>query len=275
MKISCIIPTCDRNDLLGQAITSILNQTIQPLEIVVVNNGKDEVVLPDDLKAKIKTFNIMRYAGVAQARNFGACAAQGDYLAFLDDDDLWCQDYIKNVLQAISEGKSCIVSRLDKLDNNKVSSYKNAQDKLEIKNILTNNPGITGSNLVIAKDLFFKVGGFDPKLPPSEDKSLILELLIKGYSVAVLPDNQAIIREHRGARLSGNKKIAEGIFQFTRKYRDLMNYEVYFYNFKKMFYYRTLNKEIKAYLPFFAVSLLLFSIKKFKYIFKITKSDII
>jgi glycosyltransferase involved in cell wall biosynthesis len=266
MKISCIIPTCDRNDFLKETIASVLSQTIQPFEIMVINNGGGEVVLPDDLLTKVKIFNIMYYAGVAQARNFGAAIAQGDYLVFIDDDDLWNKDYISNVSQAINSGAVCIVSRLDKMVDGKVSDYKNVNGKLDVNNILVRNPGITGSNLAINKDLFLKIGGFDPKLPPSEDKSLVLELLIKGYLVVALPDNQAIIREHQGVRLTGNRKLVEGIFQFTRKYQKLMSYDVYLYNLKKMYRYQTLDKDIKAFFPFFVVSLMLFVVKKIKFI---------
>lgn len=262
MKISCIIPTCDRNDFLRETIVSVLNQTIQPFEIIIVNNGGGEVILPDDLKIKVKIFNIMHYAGAAQARNFGASVAQGDYLAFLDDDDLWHQDYIKNILQSIGEGGRCVVSRLDKLKGDRIAGYKNAQDKIKIRNILVENPGITGSNLVIAKDLFFKISGFDPKLPPSEDKSLVLELLIKGYSVVTLPDNQAIIREHPGVRLSGDKKMAEGIFQFTRKYGSLMTRREKLLNWLKIYRYRFRTGDKMTLIPF----LFLYLLKKIKFI---------
>ena len=80
--ISCIIPTCDRNDLLIESLYSVMNQTHKPNEVIVVNNGGKEVVLPEHLEKMTEVHNIIPYAGVAQARNFGAILSSSDYLAF-------------------------------------------------------------------------------------------------------------------------------------------------------------------------------------------------
>jgi len=251
MKISCIIPTCDRQEFLIETIKSVLNQSVKPMEIIIVNNGKDKIILPDELVKEINIYNIIHYAGAAQARNFGASVAQGDYLAFLDDDDLWSQDYLKNVSMAIEQGALCIVSRLDKLEDGKVLGLKNTHGKLSINKILLLNPGITGSNIVVAKEIFLQIGGFDPKLPPSEDKSLVLEILLANKDVKTLPDNQAIIRMHNKTRLSSSaNKMAEGIYQFTLKYSKLMNKKQYLENWLKIFKYRYEAGNKKAFIPF-------------------------
>ena len=68
--ISCVIPTCDRNDLLIESLYSILNQTHKPNEIIIVNNGREELALPEPFAKVMAVHNIIPYAGVAQARNF-------------------------------------------------------------------------------------------------------------------------------------------------------------------------------------------------------------
>lgn len=237
-KISCIIPTYDRPEFLKEAVSSVLAQTIAPLEIIVVNNGKKPVELPAEFYNKVKIFDILPNAGVAQARNFGVAVAKGDYCAFLDDDDIWNENYIKNIGDATAKGAECVVSRLDIRLGDKVIPFKNPDGDITMKNILALNPGIHGSNLVVSKTAFYKAGGFDPKLPPSEDKSLVLELLRLGIAVTTLPHNQVQFREHGGNRLTGAKKMAEGIFQFTRKYRSLMTTPQFLYNWEKIYWYR-------------------------------------
>lgn len=250
LNISCIIPTCDRPDLLIEAVDSVFKQTSRPYEIIVVNNGRKSLGLPQEITKMITVYDLIPYIGVAQARNFGASLARGEYLAFLDDDDLWNPKYLEQVVGAIEQGALCIVSRLDQLKNGQIFPFKNAHNKITMENILYYNPGITGSNIVISKKLFFDLGGFDPKLPPSEDKSLLLEVLKAKIEPKTLPDNQAIIRFHAADRLSDAKKIAEGIYQFTRKYAELMNRQQYFANWLKIYRYRYESGQRSALLPF-------------------------
>lgn len=238
MNISCVIPTYNRNEFLIEAINCALRQTAPPDEIIIVNNGAGRVQLPENIAKKVTVYNIVANAGASQARNFGAVLAKGDYLAFLDDDDLWSETYLENVAEAIKNGAQCIVSRLDKLKNGQIASFKNIHGILSISNILTFNPGITGSNIVIKKDIFNKIGGFDVKLPTSEDKALLLELLKAKVPITTLPENQAIRRMHNKSQLSNADKIAEGIYQFTRKYAVLMSKKEYLYNWSKIYQYQ-------------------------------------
>ena len=249
-KISCIIPTCNRGELLSQAIRSVLAQTREPAEILVVNNGSEPVNLLPELAQRVAVYEIVRFAGAAQARNFGAVMAKGHYLAFLDDDDLWEVSYLAKVEQAINSGAKCTVARLDKLEGGKVLPFKNAHGKLSLNNLLVYNPGITGSNLAIAKEAFLEVGGFDPKLPPSEDKGLLVELLKAGIAITPLPEAQAIVRVHDGIRLSDAKRLAEGAFEFTRKYQSLMSWKQYLMNWLKIYRCRHEAGQALSFFPF-------------------------
>lgn len=236
-RVSVIIPTCDRPALLKEALASVVAQTLSPFETIIANNGKERIN-ESSLPKEIRVLKLPPYIGAAEARNRGAAAARGDFLAFLDDDDLWSNTYLEQAARAIEAGARCVISRLDKKIGEEVRPFKNPHGRLSAKNILLGNPGITGSNIVIEKKLFESVGGFDPKLPPSEDKSLVLELLRKGVQVTALPDNQAIIREHRAPRLSDAAKMAWGIAAFTDKYSALMDAETRLYNRKKIYWYR-------------------------------------
>jgi len=238
IKISCIIPTYNRTEFLVESINSVLAQTLPPDEIIIVNNGNKKINLPKEIQGRVKVYDIVFHAGVSQARNFGALMASGDYLAFLDDDDLWNKDYLLNISKEFNGEIDCFIGSFDQLVNGKISKYKNAYDKLTINNLLTHNPGITGSNLVVSRKMFFKIGGFDVTLPTSEDKSFTIELLKKDVRIKVLPLNQVIIRIHKNERLTDPPKMAEGIYIFTRKYSDLMTKKQYIENWKKIYKYR-------------------------------------
>jgi len=241
IKISCIIPTRNRNGFLQEAVDSVLKQIRQPDEIIIINNGNNDIILPENIKSKIKVFNYNKKASASAARNYGAKMASGNYLAFLDDDDLWNIKYLENVLAAIENGVECIISRLDRLfKNGEVKNFKNADGKLTINNLLVYNPGVTGSNIVIKKSIFNKLGGFDENLITSEDKSLIIEALKENIKITVLPKNQVLSRmsDLNSSLANSAEKMAEGVSSFTKKYKNIMSLRQYIINLLKINKYR-------------------------------------
>jgi glycosyltransferase involved in cell wall biosynthesis len=94
--VSCIVPTYNCERFVGEAIESILRQTYAPLEIICVDDGST-----DGTRAVVHKFgDRIRYlyqqnAGPATARNTGAKSARGEFIAFLDSDDIWVPDKLK------------------------------------------------------------------------------------------------------------------------------------------------------------------------------------
>ena len=93
IKISVIIPTYNRSKLLNRTIRSVLNQTFQPNEIIVVDNGST-----DDTREMVsKNFRNICYIyhdkrGVSSARNAGIRISKSNWISFLDSDDEWMKD---------------------------------------------------------------------------------------------------------------------------------------------------------------------------------------
>lgn len=103
-KISVVIPFYSNFDWLTEAINSVLKQTYQNIEIIVINDGstEDDTNFIINYKDKIiykKTIN----SGPAAARNFGIEIATGDFIAFLDSDDLWKSEKLEIQLKHIKE----------------------------------------------------------------------------------------------------------------------------------------------------------------------------
>src|ERR1700730_180314 len=92
MQVSVVIPTRNRPAMLGVAIDSVLAQTFTDYEIVVVINGPDNAATPQTFEVATATgCRIVRIerAGIAVALNAGIEAARREWIAFLDDDDVW------------------------------------------------------------------------------------------------------------------------------------------------------------------------------------------
>ena len=88
--ISVIIPTYNRSDFLKEAIESVLEQTYQPFELIVVDDGStdDTASVLSCYAGKISALSAY-HGGPSAARNYGIKAARGDYIAFLVSDDIW------------------------------------------------------------------------------------------------------------------------------------------------------------------------------------------
>jgi glycosyltransferase involved in cell wall biosynthesis len=239
-EISVVIPTCDRPNTLMEAVNCVLGQSYPAHEIIVVNNGGHRLN-HRQLPKKVSVYELPPFVGVSRARNHGTTLATGDYVAFLDDDDLWETDYLDKVATVIEEHHpDCIITRLDKMVDGKISPYKNAENKLDLSTLLVSNPGIGGQTTIVRRESFFRISGYDTKLKTSEDKALIIEFLINGYSVMTAPQIQAILREHGCSRLRNAESMFEGISGFKEKYGKLMSPSQRNLNLVKIYYYRFL-----------------------------------
>jgi len=200
-SISVVIPTCNaRPEFFAAAIRCVQEQTTPAHELIVVDNGPSPPAL--EPHAEIRYVRLPRFSGPAQARNFGASLATGDYVAFLDDDDLWEQQYLEKVTAAVREERpDCLITRLDKLVDGEIRSYKNAEGHLNLDELFVRNPGSSGSSTVVRREAFFEVSGYNPHLTTGQDKGLVISMLLAGSKVRSAPQIQAILRQHPGPRM--------------------------------------------------------------------------
>ena len=136
----------------------------------------------------------MNNGNVSQNRNYGALNAKGNYIAFLDDDDLWNKNYLRCIAKILNqESSKFIITWLNKIKDQKVSKFKEISQKVKPEDLFIFNPGIIGSNIVIEKKIFKKIGGFDKKLSSSEDKDLLIRFIDKKFEFNILKNDWYII----------------------------------------------------------------------------------
>ena len=97
MKLSIIIPTCDRPHLLKRAVTSALTNGGNGCEVIVVDDGLEKSASSLSFGGEIKVITTSGRTGASAARNLGAKHATGAYILFLDDDDELQNDYVRDV----------------------------------------------------------------------------------------------------------------------------------------------------------------------------------
>ena len=234
--ISVIIPTCDRPEYLKDTLISVINQTVPPQEILVIDNGLvpvDQNLLPKD--KLIKVIRALPRFGVSQARNMGAILASFDILAFLDDDDEWDTCYLENVRDTHYEtGANVILGRLRDRVSKKPITGKQAifyNEKDLIKKILFRNPGVVGSNTSVIRHHFFLGPGYDQSITTGQDKAMVLDLLLLGTSVKMAENAWVDFRDEGDRpRQTELSKLSQGKRRFMIKYWHNMNWYQRFFN---------------------------------------------
>ncbi|MCK5000975.1 MAG: glycosyltransferase family 2 protein, partial [Anaerohalosphaera sp.] len=104
-KVSVIIPTYNLSGTLVSTIKSVLDQTMGDLQVLVVDDGSSDgtqqaVEAIDDRRVR---YFFKENGGVSSARNYGLARAEGQYIAFLDHDDLWPADFLEVMVGRLEE----------------------------------------------------------------------------------------------------------------------------------------------------------------------------
>ncbi|MCI0512455.1 glycosyltransferase [candidate division KSB1 bacterium] len=182
--VSIIIPTFDRAPLLADAIRSVLKQTFQDFELIIVDDGStDETSLIVSQIAPRARYFYQSRQGVSAARNTGIRQAQGRYLAFLDSDDLWRKKKLEIQLAAIQQDASIQICYTNEiwLRNGQHLNQKKKHQKYSgwILEQLLPLCIISPSSVLIAREVLETVGLFDESLIVCEDYDLWLRIGVR------------------------------------------------------------------------------------------------
>jgi len=196
-KISVLMPVYNAEDTVERAIESILAQTSPPAEIIVVDDGSTDRTV-GILKKYGDRISLITQAnsGAAAARNRAAQISQGRYLAFLDADDVWSKHKLEVQLKAFSYFPNAGISYTDchstteknlkrvMAENEK---HVNVNCKICDKDFIDIfvSPCLGTPNVIISRQLFFEMGGFDENLIVSEDVDLWLRASFNSQCISI------------------------------------------------------------------------------------------
>ena len=235
--VSIIIPAYNAAHFLAETINSVLSQTYQNFELLIVDDGST-----DDTAAVVKGFGDerIRYwhkknSGVSDTRNFGISKAKGAYIAFLDADDLFLpQNLEKKILflennQEIDLVHSAEV-RFDSSIGSEIALMEGSGGEVLEKLLsMSGNVIHSPSSVLVRKKLLEKTGGFDPRLSTSADWDMWVRFA-KETSFGYIPEPLVKYRVHaaqmhnnirlmdRDMHLAMNKHFKEGLFSSVKHY---------------------------------------------------------
>lgn len=253
-SISVIIPAYNSEKTIRETIESVLQQTFSDFELIVIDDGSQDSTLEIISSMQDSRMKVFSYpnAGGAVSRNRGFSYSSGEFIAFLDSDDLWTPDKLESQLKALQENPQAAVaySWMDCIDESgkffRPGSHRTETGDIFAKLFLI--PFVeSGSNPLIRRQAFIEVGGFDESLSASQDYDLYLRLAAQYHFVAV-PSTQVFYRLSSNSMTTNLRRhevtsllVRERAFNQAPKSlpQSLKNHSIA--NFYKDFTYRVLD----------------------------------
>lgn len=229
-KVSIILPTYNRDNLIARSIKSILNQSYQDFELIIVDDGSTDNTpkIVKKLKRKDERIRYLKHEknhGAAKARNTGIVASKSDYLAFQDSGDLWLPRKLEKQIKTLnrfSQRTGVVYTRMYRLD-------KGRKKYVPLPNVRKKNGRIHGELLkgnfigtpsILAKrECFDTMGKFDERLPRLQDWDLVLRFS-KKYQFRVVDEPLVIVLSSPDSISTREKALTKALILIFEKYSD-------------------------------------------------------
>ncbi len=225
---SVILPTFNRAALITEALTSVFAQDCHDFEIFVVDDGSTDDT-SDRMRPLLDRVTVLRQQnrGPGAARNLGASVAQGEYLAFLDSDDLWFPWALATYEQIINEcGRPSLIagSMVYFHDRGEIAALKREPDRsVRFPDFLSASAhGVyCGScKMVVRRDVFLAAGGFFEENINAEDHDFTLRIGTSPGFVNVTSPQLIGYRQHPVALTNNLAKTVAGAYRLIEMERE-------------------------------------------------------
>lgn len=204
---SVIIPTYNREHFLDAAISSVLDQTYDDFELIVVDDGSVDGTkqLVDKYKSRRVSYIYQNNQGVSSARNSGIKKARGEYIAFLDSDDRWVSEKLERTVEYISQYPEVYFfhTEEDWYKNGRFFPQKKKHKKPSgfVYQSMLPICCVSMSTAVVRRELIEDIGVFDEELIACEDYDFILRAAAQ-YQIELIPEYLTIKDGGRQDQLS-------------------------------------------------------------------------
>jgi hypothetical protein len=193
-RVSVIIPAYNASRFLKAAIDSVLAQTYADIEVIVIDDGSTD----DTAQIASNSPGVICIrkpnGGVSSARNAGVRSSTGDYVAFLDADDVWHPQKIACQVALMEQHADCdlsytrmsVDSETDSVTSTTVDAGQMRHTRIDELGPSFRNPFFGTSSVIVRRAAFDRAGGFDETLPFAEDINFFLRVVIDRPLVFIL-----------------------------------------------------------------------------------------
>ncbi|MEM4004547.1 MAG: glycosyltransferase family 2 protein [Desulfurococcaceae archaeon] len=229
--VSIIIPTHNRTTELLNALLHLMKQKYKDFEIVIVDDSDEPYKrMNKRVVGTLSKILTIKYIEVSPtytsiARNIGIRHSNGDYVAFLDDDDYWLPEKLLAQVRKIEEGYDFIFTGYVKVNQKGEIMHRYRPQRDVIKNplkLLSHSNFIATSSVLVKKKLLEDVGGFDEELPALEDYDCWLQIAKVEEKFAAVKDTLTVIIQSCSSLSKDNFKQALALIRFSRKHRPII-----------------------------------------------------
>jgi glycosyltransferase involved in cell wall biosynthesis len=213
-NVSVIIPTYNYGRFIQEAVSGVLRQTLAPREIVVVDDGST-----DDTQDALTEFgDFVRYIrqenqGVCAARNTGVANSSGDYIAFADADDVWLPEKLEKQMAKFAGDSEiglvhCGMREFEGKTGETVRFRLEGEEGWLANELLLWESAainVSGSAIVVSREAFERVGGFDRAIKVGEDWDFCYRVA-KDFKVGFVPE---VLVDYRSLGANAHGNVAE------------------------------------------------------------------
>lgn len=223
--VSVIITTHNRSKDLINAINSVLEQTYENIEIIVVDdfsNDNTPLVMDEYINKyqNIKYIRLNKSSGANVARNQGIKASTGRYISGLDDDDIMLPNRISKMLNHLTDEYAFVCTEVYYKFNETDLIYKHFKKNITLNEMFYYNHA--GNQVLAEKSLFIEAGLFDEKIIAAQDYDMWLQLLlIKPKAYCVQEALMVIDQIESKNRITTSRNKIKGYIQVYNKYKKL------------------------------------------------------
>ncbi len=247
--ISVIIPNYNRTTELLRAVKSVLNQTYQDTEVIVIDDNSSTDTqkylfekLEYNEKTKITFIKNDENIGAAASRNRGVDIANGAFIAFLDSDDYWENEKLEKQLEKFEKnGKLDLVycDQFIDIEGRLLNSEKNLIKDDFLNNLINGWTAPNTSTLMYKKESFKKINGFDESLKSCQDHDLWFRIAKEEFKIDYIDEPLSYFVQDSSDRISYNlDNRMDGVSRFLEKCQYYMS-ENEHKNFRKEYIFKT------------------------------------
>lgn len=261
--VSIIITTYKGNENLIRAIYSSINQTYDNIEVIVVDDNNTDSIERNNTEKMMEQFSKdsrIKYIkheinkNGAAARNTGIACANGEYLSFLDDDDIYLPDKIEKSVNYLNnnQDKQGVYSSVLFMNSKSFYSIRKSYNSNNYQRdlLIDNNLLGTGSNIFIKKECIKKLKGFDTSFLRFQDVEFMIRFL-DYYNlgaieeVLVVKDSGDLVRRPDYTKVKSMVDLFINKFELTISKLDINDNNLFFSNIYRMLYYVAINSNNK------------------------------
>ncbi|MGF3112272.1 glycosyltransferase family 2 protein [Facklamia sp. P9177] len=262
-KVSVIIPTYKRADFLARAINSVLNQSYENLEVLVIDDNNPESLFRSETENIMKQFSENQKVIYIQhsfnmngsvARNTGIKKSSGDLIAFLDDDNYFYKDKIRKQVDFLNNHKNYKAVYCGLIDSNNKIKYANRSGNLMFEQ-LSGSQIIDTNTILIKKSVVLEFEGWDERLKRNQDVSFMIRFFSKDYEIGCLDEVLVYYDLEDRSNFPNSTQSEFNMYRFLQLYKEEINLIkrknplkaklIYLYRYRQIFFSHIKSKKIK------------------------------